>query len=339
MLHYIKKCLRGLLSKPYLSLQLEITSKCNLNCSHCYCPLKNANDLPLENWIVFLKDYKLALQKIRALPSFTIAGGEPLLSPVIFKICNFLIKEFDNPPIVILSNGTLITDKHLEYFTKNRSITFQISLDGPDEKTHDQIRGEGTFAKTLIGIQKLVSAKIPVDIQATLQKGNTTKIKDFFNLANSLSVNSMNFTRYIPKSSTDQRLLTSEELKFAYEAIVEQSKIYQIKTSTDKPLFCLIDDSVGTHGLWGFQGLTIDCTGNLKPSSRIDLKLGNLKDNNFFDLYWKHPIMKKLRSGEIQDCGQCKFYGKCGGDRNIAYALTGNILAKDDQCWLNRSFK
>ena len=339
MLHFFKKYLLAFSSKPYLSLQLEITSKCNLNCSHCYCPLKNANDLPLENWVTFLKDYKQSLKKIRALPAFTIAGGEPLLSPLIFEICSFLLKEFDTPPIVILSNGTLITDKHLEYFAKNSNVTFQISLDGPDEKTHDQIRGQGNFAKALLGIKKLVSAKISVDIQATLQKENKAKIKDFFNLASSLRVSSMNFTRYIPKSTTDQLLLTSEELKFAYEVIVEQSKVYKIKTSTDKPLFCLIDDSIGSHGLWGFQGLTIDFAGNLKPSSRIDLKLGNLEEKSFFDLYWKHPTMKKLRSGEIQGCGQCKFYGKCGGDRNIAYALTGNILAKDEQCWLNRSFK
>ena len=37
---------------------------------------------------------------------------------------------------------------------------------------------------------------------------------------------------------------------------------------------------------------------------------------------------------KIDECGKCEHRDECGGCRAIAYALTGNYMGKDTQCWL-----
>jgi hypothetical protein len=45
--------------------------------------------------------------------------------------------------------------------------------------------------------------------------------------------------------------------------------------------------------------------------------------------------MKALRHGDIEGCGECHYYGQCGGDRTAAFAATGSFLKKDPACWID----
>ncbi len=45
--------------------------------------------------------------------------------------------------------------------------------------------------------------------------------------------------------------------------------------------------------------------------------------------------LKAIRKGKVEICGECPFYLQCGGDRNSAYAHSGNYLGLDPGCWLH----
>jgi MoaA/NifB/PqqE/SkfB family radical SAM enzyme len=64
-------------------------------------------------------------------------------------------------PATVLTNGTVLKD---EWLTRLReaeeaslySLEFRVSIDGYSPETNDPIRGNGTFARAMSGIQRLV---------------------------------------------------------------------------------------------------------------------------------------------------------------------------------------
>lgn len=78
----------------------------------------------------------------------------------------------------------------------------------------------------------------------------------------------------------------------------------------------------------------IDHLGNVYPSGFLPVKVGNVREQSFPDIYRDAPLMQALRdpSGFGGRCGVCEFREICGGSRSHAYAVTGDPLAADPSC-------
>jgi radical SAM protein with 4Fe4S-binding SPASM domain len=124
-------------------LELLITDRCNLKCRHCYIGDPEVRELPIDVLKILLEEF-YRLQGLRVL----ISGGEPLLHQD-FDLLNEYLVHF---PLrrVLLTNGTLLTEKRLESLNVDE---IQISIDGL-EVSHDSMRGKGSFRKAMEGFQK-----------------------------------------------------------------------------------------------------------------------------------------------------------------------------------------
>lgn len=126
-----------------LSIILEVTEKCNLNCSYCsygkhynhFTPREN-QQLDIKKTTTFL-DYifqlkKTSLNRSLAQPlQIGFYGGEPLLNiPLIKGVTQYLRKRKDIPRTILTmtTNATLL-DKYMGFIVEN-NIHFNISLDG-----------------------------------------------------------------------------------------------------------------------------------------------------------------------------------------------------------------
>lgn len=69
---------------------LEITSKCNLRCLHCY----NESGI-LKNEISF-ELFKRLIDEFDEKPDITFSGGEPLLHPDIWKMLEYAQDKINN---------------------------------------------------------------------------------------------------------------------------------------------------------------------------------------------------------------------------------------------------
>jgi radical SAM protein with 4Fe4S-binding SPASM domain len=328
-------------TQRFLSAQLDITSACNLKCRHCYQNRDDARkQLTFDDWCAILDQYTGLLNKLHLMPNFGISGGEPTISPLFTQILAELGERWPGAGINILTNGTKLTPEIVSVIAKMPS-SVQVSIDGPDAVRHDMVRGEGAFEDAMAGIRALRAAGVRVRIQAVLSERTAPWIPEFFRLAADAGVSSMNFTRFIPqgrgvqfqREGSDSVLLPAG-LRSAYGEILRCSREFKVPSRTTLPLFALISPELGANGKAGFQGLIVDCYGNLKVTSRADFVLGNILEQGLEELFLRHPLMKSLRAGDIEVCGKCNFFDRCGGDRTAAYAAYGSFLKKDPGCWV-----
>ena len=74
--------------------------------------------------------------------------------------------------------------------------------------------------------------------------------------------------------------------------------------------------------------------GEVYPCGYYPLLAGNIREQNFREIWENSELMKKLRNfhGYGGACGHCGYIKVCGGCRARAYALTGDDLAAEPFC-------
>ncbi|MBE6428740.1 MAG: TIGR04053 family radical SAM/SPASM domain-containing protein [Planctomycetaceae bacterium] len=75
--------------------------------------------------------------------------------------------------------------------------------------------------------------------------------------------------------------------------------------------------------------------GVIFPAGFLPLECGKFPDVSVVDTYQKHPIFKKLQDPDQYHgiCGTCSERHICGGSRARAYALTGDYLGPEPDCF------
>jgi molybdenum cofactor biosynthesis enzyme MoaA len=131
---------------------------CNLTCCHCFISCS-----PHNRSFKFLSLAAVQERLIESVPlgvkEYYFTGGEPFLNP---ELPNILVETLRFGPATVLTNGTVLKDEWLSSLRSAEeaspySLEFRVSIDGFSPETNDPIRGQGTFARALAGIQMLVA--------------------------------------------------------------------------------------------------------------------------------------------------------------------------------------
>ncbi len=337
-----RKIIKTVSARRRVRVQLDITNACNLACSHCYhSNHSDAGSISIEEWYSILTQVKNFTSAYMLEPEFVICGGEPMASKKLLPVIDRIFADWPNTSTMLLTNGTITPQKVLDNL-RTRNVSVQVSLDGPDSTRHNEVRGKGSFERTVAGIERFKSAGISVQILTILSQKTMPWIEEFFANAKALDVACQNFTRLISvgqgaklsEEGIDRPLLPSE-LRKTYIDILLKSAIYGVPTNTYQPLYALINQEFGSKGLFGLGDIVIDYKGQLKISSRTNHVVGSLLSEDLENLYLNDPILIALQNGQVSGCKDCKLFTTCGGDRNASYATYGSFLEKDPGCWIN----
>lgn len=152
---------------------IEITSKCNLKCKHCY----NESDVQAHN-VMSLSDFKRVVDILvkMKIPRIQIIGGEPFFHKKTLKsMLDYAIGKFEF--IEIFTNGTLITDEWFDYLKCN-NIHIALSVYSYDSVMHDNVtKVNGSFDKTnrTIGLlrQRSISYRVCNVLMKDIDLGTT----------------------------------------------------------------------------------------------------------------------------------------------------------------------
>lgn len=144
------------------TLWLNTGSLCNIACANCYI-----QSSPTADHFVYLtpEDVTPLLDEIAPLSTdveIGLTGGEPFLNPDIIELCDMALSR--GRSLLILTNAmrpmmrSRVQDGLLGLARRFPDrITLRVSLDHYTAAGHDTERGEGAFAKALIGMDWLAS--------------------------------------------------------------------------------------------------------------------------------------------------------------------------------------
>lgn len=153
------------------NVSLEMTARCNLECTHCrrfhfqeeYSAVRGVFGAEAVNDVVGSSGYMdpsifaRCLELVRDTDSVELAGyGEPMMNPHYFDYAHQLKRRGHH--VNTITNGTLLNDTNVEALVDNRLDLISVSIDGLHAETLEVVRGvdrDELFA----GLERLRKAK------------------------------------------------------------------------------------------------------------------------------------------------------------------------------------
>jgi MoaA/NifB/PqqE/SkfB family radical SAM enzyme len=146
-------------------LAIEVTTHCNSSCLHCFAHagISRHSSLPIDLVKeIIAEGYDAGYRHLH------ITGGEPLLWKGLFEALDHGF-DMGYKTIFMNTNGTLITEEISKKLAAYRSFSISVSLEGP-EPLHDRLRGEGSYRRALLGIERALNAGNDLTIFTTVTK-------------------------------------------------------------------------------------------------------------------------------------------------------------------------
>ena len=195
----------------------SITSSCNLHCAGCYARANQAcadeepvAQLTAEDWTkIFREAEDLGVSFI------LLAGGEPMLRYDVIEAAG----AFDSILFPIFTNGTMIGDRYLQLFKKNRNLLPVVSIEGREEKTDDR-RGEGIYELVLDRMEKLNEAGILFGTSVTVTTENMDEVYSdaFIDKLSERGVKIVFFIEFVPVTEDSRHLAPGDAERAVMEA-------------------------------------------------------------------------------------------------------------------------
>jgi len=148
---------------------------CNLSCSYCVAesgPKAARRGLSLD-FVKRLCDEAGAL----GFEQVYFTGGEPFILPEIYPMLAYACEQFET---TVLTNAMFLHGGRLEKLEaiRNARLIVQISLDGSTPEQHDPYRGEGSWVKTVSGMQALLDRGFRVRLSTTQTSVNSDHLEE-----------------------------------------------------------------------------------------------------------------------------------------------------------------
>ncbi len=318
-----------------LSVNLEVTEKCNLGCSFCFNATPQykealqqidiaVTDERHSNSQKIIRDRLMRIIDILAeheVFELRLFGGEFMVFPYWVDILEYAHqKEFF---LSFVSNGYLITERHADIFQECGITSCTISLHGLGEK-HDTVVGrEGSFERAVKSIAILQERGIDVGVSFT--PSSKKSIHDIYELAQYLvdtcRVNSIGINRLFHDERYENLTLHDyREILQIIDAIHRDLGI-TIALSDSFPR-CMVPTRFWRYLTYCSQGVgfaQIDYNGNVKHCSAISQFLGNIFTEDF-SVLWHERLRKMRRLDHLPlSCKMCPIFcnGGCTASRGV----------------------
>ena len=326
------------------TLFLDITSKCQCRCRHCYNNSGEAacDELSTQEIDGILNDFA----QIGGL-ELRLSGGEPTLHPDF----QHFVEVADRLSLrtILVSNG-MIDDPLLDYLCNSAISAFYLSLQG-DENIHDSIRGDGSYALCTRTAKKLADAGKRVRLSMVFHRENYRFVNHVVEEAAKIGADAaFNPLRPFGNASAEMMLTAQEHFEMVRE-IVQLRNTYpgmRINTPWDFLLFPPSPISEQTPAEFkrigcGNIGIAITSTGDCFTCGQLskmpEFCTGNVRKEDIKTIWSRAQQSCPLATAAIADkCNACGYlYGSpCfGGCAATAYKVSGSMQAVDPYCFVD----
>ena len=340
------------------------TSRCNLNCVHCY----SSSDARGGNSSMSTSEGKAFIRQLAdfGVPVLLFSGGEPLLRKDFFELARFAVQN--GLGVVLSTNGTLITGDVVSQIKEVGFREVGISLDGVGV-INDRFRGvNGAYEAALEGIRNCKADGQRVSLRMTLTKSNYKEIDAIFDLVEKESIDRVCFYHlaYSGRGSAlrDEDLCHSKTrgvLDLIFERTLDlykrglRKEVLTVGNHADGVyLYHRVKEQDGGRAAEVMSLLrrnggnnsgvligAVDAIGKVHPDQFWSgVTFGNVRERPFGEMWIdkSNPLMRGLKDRKALlkgRCAKCSYLDICNGNmRSRAEAVYGDVWAEDPACYL-----
>jgi radical SAM protein with 4Fe4S-binding SPASM domain len=306
------------------AVSLEVTNRCNQRCLYCYKPDRDPEDSQESDSstdaIIELVDL---IERQPSVRQITLTGGEPLIRRDILSIIDHIAGK--GLHIGIVSNASMVTSVMAAELMQRPISYVQVTFLAADPITHDAIGGVGSFAARKAGVQRLISAGVPVGGAFICTKLNYRNTGAALEMMHALGMTRhMCFMRYCAAGcSLRHRTRISPTLEELLEAMSQANSFgatHNLKVYNKIPIPpCLIDDSKYPQIEFSSCGAAVeegecfvDQWGSVRLCGPSRDKLGNIRETSLSDIL-KSDMVLAWKEKCAPACRPCVWRTTCRG--------------------------
>lgn len=318
----------------------NVTNKCNLHCKHCYrdAGKESENELTTQEGISLIDEIAKA-----GFQMLVFSGGEPLMRDDILTLTEHAITVGLRP--VFGTNGYFLTLDLAKKIKAAGGAAVAISLHMVDKERLDEFCGvPGAYDKSIQAMRNCKEIGLHFQVNTTVFDSNLEDIEKICEIAKKEGAISHHILFLVPtgrgKDLEEKSLRATEYERLIRRLLKKREEInFDIKP-TCAPQFKRIADQLNipmtrySRGcLAGLSYCSIIPNGDVWPCPYLPMKLGNVRESPFSEIWKNNEILKTLRTEEYKGaCGICEYKSTCGGCRARAYYYFNDIMAHEPWC-------
>lgn len=307
-------------------ISMQITSRCNLHCRHCYNCSGEANlDLPYND-IIRTIDW----MHQNNILSLGLTGGEAVLYPQIFDVITYASSK--RMIVSLNSNGYAMTKSTIIKLVKSGLQKLYISIDG-GANIHNDIRGKkDSYEKAIEAIKMALQEKLECEIFFTCSSLNFDNVIEVISIGKEFSVpvNILRFHRLGRGANGNIQELEPAQIQKLIHTVKENRDVVML----DKCY--LYDERESNCKICHKSIMTINYNGDvyLCPYMQCkNLSIGNLQKDTFETIMNRrknHPYFRMQSTDFDEPCKSCEDFPVCYGGCRAGYEYIPDKKFKAD---------
>jgi radical SAM protein with 4Fe4S-binding SPASM domain len=312
-----------------LSVQLDLTYRCNERCVHCYLDHEDHGEMTTV-------EIKHLLDEMAEAGVFilTLSGGEIFVRQDFFEILQYA--RFERQFCVKLKTNAIMIREHEAARLREIGVeSIQISIYSHRPEVHDAITlVPGSLKRSLDAVRFLKSQGLRVILANVLMVHNLEDYQGVRALAEEMGVECTLDPTITPMMDGDRSVL---KLGVHQEALQQVFRDKALVGDVDE--FCAIAAPADDNSLLslpcsaGHTSCYVSPYGDVFPCVQFPIPTGNVRHQRFLDI-WRHSErMNEVRSIRLKDlttCSSCSHVGSCTRCPGLAF-MEGNMRGPSSQ--------
>ncbi len=311
-----------------LSVQFDLTYRCNERCVHCYLDHDNHGEMTAA-------EIKKVLDQLAEAGVFFLcfSGGEVFMRRDFFELLEYARSlQFC---VKVKTNAFLIRGQEADRLRALSVESVQVSIYSHRPEVHDAItKLPGSLERSLAGIRLLRERGIKVVVANVLMRQNLADYLGVVSLARELGAEFTVDPTITPMMDGDRSILGlgigTEDLRRIFRT---PELVGDVQEACGPPPAVDSDTLDGLPCSAGHTFCYISPYGDVFPCVQFPLPTGNVRRQSFQEI-WKHsPQMNEVRAirgRDLPTCSSCAHLGTCTRCPGLAY-LEGNMRGPSTQ--------
>ncbi len=307
---------------------LELTSRCNLKCVHCYLgpqeDQRKKRSLEMSTQQVIEVIDQIVAEGCLYL---VITGGDPMVRRDFPEIYRYAREQ--GLIVTVFCDGVLVTDAIIELFREYPPFKVDISMYGATQETYERVtQVRGSHPKFLEGVGRLADAGIPFSLKTVLMTINKHELQAMRDLAEELGCTGFRVDSAIfpclPDNSHEPLDLRVEPEEAVALEMSDPRTLVQWVDYTERQKDMVTDDRLYACGA-GVTNFYLDPFGNASPCLMTTNHSYPITASRDFATLWSENLVQiqETKAGDDYACTTCEMKTACTGCPAFNYQETG----------------